>query len=481
MIRLIALLLTLITSTCFAEWPGDSICRVQSQSLVGISDATGVVVGATDKEMAILTAAHAVLHDGTTRVMWTDDIVQTGKLIGIYREKDLALFSVPLIPGKVPVVSGQTLKENGPFIGKGFAGLGVPTKLSTNKGPFKQFKDERLEFSPANEHGTSGGPVFDKKERMVGLMVSHRLADGVTVAVTGQDIQRFMAAYGQYVAVSKVPKVENNDEELTQLFRRRTFKVPKSQQPAKKPCKDDHKVDVVVQENVVVEEDNNADEDDEPTFNFPVQTDDLDYATEIQNEVNEQTGDGMYSEEDDTPEPTPPQEAPDEDKPPVTVPPPTQPVKEEQKLDEVLAATQSLQQTINNINTTQAVNFQPVLDAITANKTDNTQVVQLLNDIKSQLDKPTVPVVDSKAVQPLVLVTSNFLCNDCPGVVAKARDVRDKKGINIRIVKLDGALSGLTPEQAGKIKLDGVPVMYDFRANRTIVGPEACLEFLNSL
>lgn len=133
-----------------------------------------------------------------------------------------------------------------------------------------------------------------------------------------------------------------------------------------------------------------------------------------------------------------------------------------------------------NADKPQPVDFAPVINAIQANKPDFTQVMQLLQEIKQQGSTPIV-LPAPKVAQPYVLVTSNFLCDDCPGVVAKAKEVRDKKGINIRIVKLDGALSGLSPDQKASIKLDGVPVLYDFGASRTIVGSTAVLEFLNSL
>lgn len=129
----------------------------------------------------------------------------------------------------------------------------------------------------------------------------------------------------------------------------------------------------------------------------------------------------------------------------------------------------------------QQIDLKPILDAITAlntNKPDSTAVLALLNQIKEQTTQPTPPTVTSS---PLVLVTSDVLCESCSGVTAKARELRDKKGLDIRLVKLTGVLRGLSAEQKANLKLEGVPCLYDFKESRTIVGADPILEYLNSL
>lgn len=479
MIRYVSILLMLLSAPCFSAWPDDSICRVQSTSISSVADGTGEIVGMTDTSMLMMTTAHVILIDSSIQAIWADGLVQQGKLLSVDRDKELAIFTVPLLTTKMPLVLGRSLKEHASYVGKGYIGSGVPRKLATVEGKFTNTKEPFFELDKPNEQGTSGGPVFDDSGRMIGVMVARDNKLKTTIAVNADTIAKFLAPYKHQVAV-KNARLDSNDVELTRLLRsRRTIQVKKPAIPYQAPV---HKNEVVV-EHVNQVEQVVEDADEEPQFNFPVQTDDLDYATGIQEEVNEQVneigGASADVEKPDTtalPDPvTPPQtnetSAPVDD---------TKPAKTEDKLDAIAAAQATLLQTINNNVSNSNVDLTPVVNALHDSTAQMNQIVSLLNEIKTQGSTPTPPTVE-KAPLPLVLVTSTFLCNDCPGVEAKAKEIRDKKGINIRIVKLDGVLNGLTPEQKTNIKLTGVPVLYDFGANRTIVGSVACLEFLSSL
>lgn len=166
------------------------------------------------------------------------------------------------------------------------------------------------------------------------------------------------------------------------------------------------------------------------------------------------------------------------------------------ELKDIQAQIEAVHNQITHITqNTPQIDLKPVIDAINANKLDMTQLLQVLMEIKNQnqnhvitlppvtsdIPIPTVAVGEAKVSdQPIIVVTASFLCDGCDSVVSKAKEAKQKSGRNIKFIKLDGALKGLDNADK-KIKLDGVPVIYDFQANRSIVGTADCLSFLNSL
>lgn len=463
MVRLFSLLLLLIASTCHAAWPEDSICRVQATPPVGkVNNGTGEVVGVTGDRMLILTMHHVIEDNEKVSAVWADGTVQQGKVVARSKEKDLAAFTVPIIPSKMPVVLGSSFDSKQTFTGKGFPGGGAPKAkdLATVTGKHTWSDALKFKFTGWHEAGMSGGPVFDSKHRMVGVIKARYSKPKLTEAIKIDQINAFLKPL-----IQKVDVKQDGEVELSRFFgNRRTVRV---QQPVRYSNKKPDKIVVEEQQqqvDVVVEDDDDA----EPVFNSPVQNDDIDYVEQINNEVEQQVNEIDNGNDGGGNEPDQNDNKPDDNETPTATPP--QPNREEQKLDQII-------QQITNINNQQATNLQPVIEAINANKPDNSQLIALLEQILANQTKPA----QEKAAPVYVLVTADFLCDDCPGVLAKAREVRDKKGINIRIVKLDGALTGLPPEQLKNIRLSGVPALFEFGSARTYVGSSECLDFLSTL
>jgi S1-C subfamily serine protease len=147
----------------------------------------GVVIGAD----TVLTAAHIV--DGPRRSVTVDGRAAT--VVALDARADLALLSID-IPG--PSVALQPLS--------GEAARVATTRDSTK---VRVLRTGRLivhdattggrnerdvhTFVPSVPEGTSGAPLLDGRDRLVGLVVLDNRTDDTAYAVTSEEIDRFLA------------------------------------------------------------------------------------------------------------------------------------------------------------------------------------------------------------------------------------------------------------------------------------------------
>lgn len=177
----------LLPGVAIGAYPNDSVCTVRSGQLAG----TGFVVGANDKELLCVGAAHAVADgDKTVGVTWSNGSRQDGKVLAIDRSIDEVAFSVPNRAGdRLPLVLADTKVENGPF-----SGIGSTGKITT--GSFSAVQPGAFAITGSNAEGDSGGPVLDKNGQAAGQMVGSTTGpNGKTLAVSGQQIRKFVVPF----------------------------------------------------------------------------------------------------------------------------------------------------------------------------------------------------------------------------------------------------------------------------------------------
>src|SRR3954466_13739941 len=111
----------------FAAWPDDSICRVRTID----NNATGFVAAADDHQSLIITTAHAFDRRFVPRaeVIWKNEKPLVCKVLVVDYPHDAAVLLAPTAK-HTPLVLNDAKPNNGPFVGKGFAGSGAPETLA---------------------------------------------------------------------------------------------------------------------------------------------------------------------------------------------------------------------------------------------------------------------------------------------------------------------------------------------------------------
>jgi S1-C subfamily serine protease len=147
----------------------------------------GVVIG----DDTVLTAAHIV--DGPRRSITVDDRAAT--VVALDARTDLALLTVD-IPG--PSAALQPLSSEAARVATTSGSTGVRVlrtgplivRDATTGG-----RNERVvhTFVPSVPEGTSGAPLLDGRDHVVGLVVLDNRTDDTAYAVTSDEIDRFLA------------------------------------------------------------------------------------------------------------------------------------------------------------------------------------------------------------------------------------------------------------------------------------------------
>ncbi len=160
-----------------------------------ISHGTGVVVGADGR---VLTAAHVVRDlDLLAVILPGADDEHPGVVSAIDREHDVAFVQVP---GPLPDV--VTLPETAPTIAPGqtLHVSGYPIDVSQQfpaaaSGTFSRVRnDGKIELSMSLNPGNSGGPLFDARGRLVGVISARGdLAQGIQGIAVAEPIDRAIA------------------------------------------------------------------------------------------------------------------------------------------------------------------------------------------------------------------------------------------------------------------------------------------------
>lgn len=186
------ILLATVSSSVAQQVVSDFVCHVRSANF----QATGFVVGANDKELLCVSAAHAFDVDqigDSVGVTWEDGSQTSGTLLKLDREADLAAFSIPGDTKRVPVVLSDVSKASSPFAGFGFP---ASQKLTEIDGALASANGTDFTFDAQNFLGMSGGPVFDKTGQAVGLIIQkNKTGPPITTAVRGGIVQRFISPF----------------------------------------------------------------------------------------------------------------------------------------------------------------------------------------------------------------------------------------------------------------------------------------------
>lgn len=184
---LLATLLFLLSPVAYGAYPDDSVCAVSAGGL----SSTGFVVAANDKELLCRGAAHAIPGSNLS-ITWPNGVKQAGKVVASDPSTDSVAFVVPNQGEHLPLVLTDTKGSSGPFTGLGLV-HGVPESIS---GAFVGAQPGAFAISGTNEEGTSGGPVFNKTGQVAGAMVGSTTGpNGKTLAVSGQQLQKFLAQF----------------------------------------------------------------------------------------------------------------------------------------------------------------------------------------------------------------------------------------------------------------------------------------------
>jgi S1-C subfamily serine protease len=150
----------------------------------------GVVVG----DGLVLTAAHTV--DGARRAVTVDG--RPAAVIGLDPRTDLALLSAD-VDG--PAVELQPLTAAAARVATTSSSTTVRVirtgRLIVHDATTGGRNERDVHtLRPAMPQGTSGAPLLDARNRLVGLVVLDNRADGTAYAVTGEEIDRFLAQRG---------------------------------------------------------------------------------------------------------------------------------------------------------------------------------------------------------------------------------------------------------------------------------------------
>jgi hypothetical protein len=151
--------------------PYTSICRVSSRNSGTLVSCSGTLIGRGESGGLILTAAHCVPR-GAKRMFaqwdYQDKVVHQGDLLAIDRDADLAVFVVPDPPcGAVELAEPSA--QSGPFTAVGFPGVGRGKMYFVQGDYLGISKSGKLTIEHSIAPGFSGGPIFDRKGRLVSL------------------------------------------------------------------------------------------------------------------------------------------------------------------------------------------------------------------------------------------------------------------------------------------------------------------------
>lgn len=194
MSKFLAILLLLVCSLSASAIPGvgveTQLCEVSTK----LGEDTGYIVGANDKEVLCMTAAHSIdTFDKEVAVKWMDGAKKQGKIVAVDREADLAAFTVSNSGIKNPVLLGDTNPTDGALNAVGFSAKG----LFRVSGEYLDSFPGKFEFKGKALDKMSGGPVVNRNGIVVGQVVGTRKINGEdrTTAVSGQVIQKFLLPY----------------------------------------------------------------------------------------------------------------------------------------------------------------------------------------------------------------------------------------------------------------------------------------------
>ncbi len=195
--KLIAILVfCLACSPVMGEWRYDtnkdhkSVVRIVCNDTHGVTMGSGVVVKWGDYPQPIVaTAAHVVRGARSITIRLVDGREVTAKQIGIDNSWDVALLQIPEVEN---LFYSQIETDGIPAVGEEVAlcGYGANSKLAVDDGKVRQFvhpsemrgPPDWVEINGHAREGDSGGPVFNRRGRVVGIISAKNEHRGTVIA-----------------------------------------------------------------------------------------------------------------------------------------------------------------------------------------------------------------------------------------------------------------------------------------------------------
>lgn len=186
-----------------------SVARIVHEERAGASIGSGTLVASDRRAAWFLTCAHLFDGPGKTRVL-LGGVAATARVVAIDRPHDLALLQT--VPFDVESVSVSATTPTGDLIACGFGGEGVFRSVRgpvTGRAIASGARHPSMRIRGAVRSGDSGGPVFDRRGRLVAVVWGER--GGETYAMGGEPLRQMFSRLSQVAkapAVSPVPRQE---------------------------------------------------------------------------------------------------------------------------------------------------------------------------------------------------------------------------------------------------------------------------------
>jgi S1-C subfamily serine protease len=150
----------------------ESIYATQLDQTVRI-ETDGVGAGVVIAKDTILTAAHVVGDEKEVTVQFRGEFIgMKGKVIKAVPELDLALVHIKLPEGTtITPVSCKHYDAGEPTLIIGMP-YGLPWVITTGIIATDDVYGDRLLVSNKTDHGNSGGPVFNSKKELIGILLN---------------------------------------------------------------------------------------------------------------------------------------------------------------------------------------------------------------------------------------------------------------------------------------------------------------------
>lgn len=170
-------LLLLLAPTVRAEWPFDAVCEVSNIQGGQGNGGSGTYVGASGSDGAVLTCAH-MFDGGVFSVSCkfpANGIRRRAEVLGIDWANDLAMLRIQRPEDIKPVKIARVDPAAGPFTAVGYPGY-AQGRLCFMTGKLVRNTQGRANTSTEFHSGYSGGCLFDRRGRLVGVTVGN---DGI--------------------------------------------------------------------------------------------------------------------------------------------------------------------------------------------------------------------------------------------------------------------------------------------------------------
>ena len=173
-------------------------------------DGAGVIV---DPSGIIVTNAHTIYEAQQVAVTLNDGSRIPARVLRLVKGDDIALLKIPPHPSlfTVPIADSDRVKLGDEVITIGSSSLlkktisgGTVIGLGHSRGTGNKVRNNLIQTTINVYKGDSGGPLFDRHGRLIGLITaSEEARDRSSFAVPSNDITRYLSAYLKQTNQSK--------------------------------------------------------------------------------------------------------------------------------------------------------------------------------------------------------------------------------------------------------------------------------------